>query len=128
MQPMQQTVLAGAIEFSPAEIALILAALAALFVVVTAPGWLVLAMAAGRRVRSGRRWPARVAGAVAGLVLSGIVTSLTGVVLAPVADEVILPVAVVASWVACLVLARWLARSRDVRPGSATGAPQGWGR
>lgn len=46
---MQPTVLAGPIQFSPADIALILTVLAAAALLVTSPGWLLLAIVFGRR-------------------------------------------------------------------------------
>lgn len=131
---MEHIVLAGPIQFSPADIALILAALAASYVALTAPGWLVLATAAGRRVPAdappGQRWSARVAGALGGLALSGVVYTITWALLDHVMDEIILPVGTVAAWVGCFVLARALRRPGPAAPARReTGsAPEGWGR
>ena len=78
---MEPTVLAGPVEFSPAEIALIVAVLAAIFVALTLPGWAVLSFAAYRRrkaQRPGPAWGSAVAGAVAGIVVCAAVAALTG--------------------------------------------------
>jgi hypothetical protein len=55
---MEPTVLAGPVEFSPAEIALILAVMAGIFVAVMAPGWALVAFAAQRRRKTQRPGPA----------------------------------------------------------------------
>lgn len=127
-------VLAGPVQFSPADIALILAVLAAGYVALTAPGWLVLAVAAGRWVPAdappGRRWSARVAGALGGLALSGVVYAFTWALLDRVADEIMLPVGTVAAWACCFGLARALRRpgpAGTARRGTGS-APEGWGR
>lgn len=135
---MEPTVLAGAIEFSPAEIALILAVLAAAAVVVTSPGWVVLAYAMGRRVpataaASRRRW-ARVGGAVLGLGVSFGAASLA---LAVVDGGVL--AGVLAAWVVCWGLAALLHRPASApapapatdpgpAPASRPDSTEGWGR
>ena len=119
---MEPTVLAGAIEFSPAEIALIVAVLIAAFVVVTSPGWVVLAFVMGRLPAPGatprRRWAARSAGAAAGLAISVAAGSLVGLVL----DRVSLLLTVPVAWGACWALAALLHR-RAPAPGSAAPVP-----
>lgn len=126
---MQTTVLAGAVEFSPAEIALMVAVLAAAFVLVTAPGWVVLAIVAGRRTgpaRPGRQWAARVGGAFAGLGLSVLAGSLVSQ-----AGELSPVLAVLGAWCACWLLAAALGtgarRSTSTSTGTSTGTA-GWGR
>jgi hypothetical protein len=135
---MEPTVLAGAIEFSPAEIALILAVLASLALLVTAPGWVVLGVAAGRRAgpgtSPGRRWAARVGGALLGIALSAGVASLVGGLLGSFSSAAV--VAVLSAWAACWGLAAVLHRSRRPAAGNSPGAGQastttsteGWGR
>lgn len=122
---MQPTVLAGPIQFSPADIALILAVLTAAALLVTAPGWLVLAVVLGRRpgqaATVGKRWAANVAGALLGIVICGVVSSLVLVVLDGVDGAAL--VAVLASWGACWAMAAGLRRS-----GSTTPRQEGWGR
>jgi hypothetical protein len=125
---MQTTVLAGAIEFSPAEIALIVAVVVAAFVLVTAPGWFVLAVVAGRRAgpgRPGRQWVARVGGALAGLALSVLVGSLVS----QAAGDLTSLLGVLGAWCACWVLAAMLrpARSAPAPVVDAT-STVGWGR
>lgn len=136
---MEPTVLAGAIEFSPAEIALVLAVLAALALVVTAPGWVVLGVVTGRRAgptaSTGRRWAAGVGGALLGIVLSAGVAALVGTVLDQAVSGAVVP-AVLATWAACWGLAAVLHRSRPRgagRPATAVHPPardasEGWGR
>ncbi len=137
---MEPTVLAGPIEFSPAEIALIVAVLAAIFVALTAPGWALLSFAAYRRrkaQRPGPAWGSALVGAVAGLVLCAAVAATTGSVLQSVgfAGGV---VSVLAAWVSCWAVAFWLAPPSTFR---ASGSPaphapappaqptsEGWGR
>lgn len=130
---MEPTVLAGPIEFSPAEIALIIAVLAAAFVVVTAPGWLLLSIVMGRRpapgATPGRRWAARIGGAVLGLALSVAAGSLVNLLLGSVSPVL----AVLAAWCACWALAALLHRrrapaTRAAPPGPPAGTGQGWGR
>lgn len=122
---MEPTVLAGAIEFSPAEIAAILAVLAALFLAVTSPGWLAMGYVLGRRSSGSRsRWPARVGGALLGIALSAAVSAGVGAVLDGF-DYAAL-VAVLAAWCACWSVALLLRRGA-----AAPGAPpaqEGWGR
>ena len=122
---MEPTVLAGAIEFSPVDIALIVAALITAFVVLTAPGWVVLAIVMGRLPVPGatprKRWGARVGGALAGLAICAGTGSLIGPVLG-------LPwiVNVPLTWGACWVVAALLHRRTPAPVAPATG--QGWGR
>lgn len=133
---MEPTVLAGAVEFSPADIALILAVLAAAAVVVTSPGWVVLAYVMGRRVpataAANRRPWARVGGAVLGLTVSFGAASLVVAV-----DVGGVLAGVLAAWVACWGLAALLHRPPSAPapvtdPGQALSSRQdsteGWGR
>jgi hypothetical protein len=121
---MEPTVLAGAIEFSPAEIAAIIAVLAALFLAVTAPGWLVLAYSAGRRpgptATNGRRWAMRIGGGLAGIGICSAAAGLLGAV-----GEQGFFVGILAGWGVCWFLAAQL-RRRTAEPGPTV--PQGWGR
>lgn len=144
---MEPTVLAGAIEFSPAEIALILAVLAAAALVVTAPGWLVLGVVTGRwagpNAPAGRRWATGIGGAVLGIALSAGVTATFGAAFERFSFAV--PLGVLASWAACWALAAALRRTaappgalapartvpgtpdRSV-PGTPDRSEGGWGR
>jgi hypothetical protein len=121
---MEPTVLAGAIEFSPVDIAAIIAVLAALFVAVTSPGWLVLALVAGRRpgpaATPRRRWMMRAAGGLAGIGISAAMAALLGAM----GDQGFF-VGILAGWAACWALAARL-RKRSATPSTTT--PQGWGR
>ena len=143
---MEPTVLAGAVEFSPLDIALIVAVLIAAFVILTAPGWVVLAFVMGRLPAPGatprKRWAARVGGAFAGLAICAGTGSLIGPVLG-------LPsiVNVPLTWGACWALAALLHRRTPTSglppvpaplPSSVVPGPvpppvppatgQGWGR
>jgi hypothetical protein len=127
---MEPTVLAGPIEFSPAEIAAIIAVLAGLFVVLTAPGWALVAYAAHRRRAArgpGRTWPATVGGAVGGLLLSAGVAALVGALVQSVGGIGFLFV-VLAAWAACAVLAWALMRAKPPRatPGHRPPPPGAW--
>jgi hypothetical protein len=109
---MRSTVLAGAIEFSPADIAAILAVIVGLFLVVTAPGWLTLGWAAARQARRhGRRpWVAAVGGGAAGIAVSVAVSGAAGVLIGEAGGIYVAgPVAVLTSWALCGLLARRLA-------------------
>lgn len=132
---MDATVLAGPLEFSPADIALILAVLAAAAVIVTSPGWVVLAYVMGRRVpatapASRRRW-ARVGGGLLGMAVSfGAVSLVVAVDVGGVLAGVL------AAWVACWGLAALLHRPPSA-PAQTHPAPapethqdstEGWGR
>jgi hypothetical protein len=78
---MEPTVLAGPVEFTPAEIAFFLAVLAGIFAVVMSPGWALVAFAAHRRRKAQRPGPAPGAallGAAGGLVVCGAVSVLVG--------------------------------------------------
>jgi hypothetical protein len=128
---MGDTVLAGPIEFSPAEIAAIVAVLAALFVVVTAPGWGALAYACVRRRRArgaGAVWPAAVGGSLGGLAVSFGVSSLAVAAL-PAADVVI---PVLLAWCACWAVSAALICTEPRRGPGGGGEPtrttEGWGR
>jgi hypothetical protein len=137
---MEPTVLAGPVEFSPADIALIVAVLAAIFIALTAPGWAVLSFATYRRRKAHNPGPASwwaVLGAAAGIVVCAAVAALTGPVLQSVgfAGGV---VGVLAGWVSCWAIAFWLAPASTFRP-SVSAAPEapaspaqptseGWGR
>lgn len=123
---MEPTVLAGAIEFSPAEIAAVLAVLAALFLLVTAPGWVVLAHAAGRRpAPDPRSWARTVGGGLLGI---GIICA-TAAFLGAVGDPG-LWFGIVAGWGVCWFLAAQLRNRTTVPSASAQQAPtpEGWGR
>lgn len=127
---MEPTVLAGAIEFSPAEIAAILAVLAGLFVVLTSPGWGFVACAAHRRRAArgpGRTWPAALGGALAGLVLCGGVAVLVGPLVESVGGVGFLFL-VAATWAACGVLALLLmpARGTSVTKAAQTPGTESW--
>lgn len=124
---MEPTVLAGPVEFSPAEIALILAVLALAALVLSAPGWAVLGYVMGRRpgphAPAGRRWAARVGGALLGMAVSAAVLILLVGLLDRFSFAV--PVALVGAWTACWAMAYVL------RPRSAPEPPraaEGWGR
>ena len=143
---MEPTVLAGPIQFSPAEIAMIVSVLALLFVAVTAPGWVALAVASGRRSRAhGRRpWGARAAGAMAGLAISVVVTASTVAVFEQHSAAAL--VGIVDPWAICAALAALLVRHRTPQRQNPAGLPpaldavdaptghdgtssrQGWGR
>lgn len=142
---MEPTVLAGPIEFSPAEIAGIVAVLAAFFVIVTSPGWVLVAVAAHRRRTArgpGSAWGAAVGGGLGGLLLCCGVAALVGALLQDLGGAAVF-VAVLAAWVACWGLARWLSPRRADRPApgnpppypvrpservDSTGSDEGWGR
>jgi hypothetical protein len=130
---MEPTVLAGPIEFSPAEIAAILAVLAGLFVVLTSPGWGLVAYAFHRRRAArgpGSTWPAAVGGALVGLAVSAGAAALIGGLARSVGGGGFVLV-VLAAWAACGALSLLLLATQtraaqtgsDPRPGS-----QGWGR
>ena len=134
---MGDTVLAGPVEFSPAEIAAIVAVLIGIFVVVTAPGWAALGYACVRRRRArgpGPVWPAALGGSLGGLALSfGICSVLVGLLPGPG-----VVIAVLLSWCACwglsAVLTHDLPRRHPTTPATTTTAPEaasppeGWGR
>ncbi len=132
---MEPTVLAGPVEFSPGEIMAIVAVLAVLFVLLTAPGWAMVGWAFRRRRLgrgpggTGRTWPAVVGGCATGLVLCAGVSALVAALVPHTFVSVGL-VAVLASWLACWVLAAALNRSAAGGEGAATGTattPDGWG-
>jgi hypothetical protein len=104
---MEPTVLAGPVEFSPADIAFILALLAGLFLVLTAPGWLVLAVASvhrcGATASTGRKVASGVGGALAGIAVSAVLVVASVAVLESFAWAVV--PAVVLAWAACWALA-----------------------
>ncbi|MCY7373773.1 MAG: hypothetical protein LH461_08745, partial [Spirochaetaceae bacterium] len=118
---LSSAVLAGAIEFSPAEIALIVAVLIAASLVVTSPGWVVLSFVMGRRpapgATPGKRWWARIGGALAGCAISAAAVSLVGSV---IGFSLILSVPI--AWGACWALAALLHR-RAPAPVSAAPVP-----
>ena len=120
------TVLAGPVQFSPAEIAFIVAVLAAAALVLTAPGWLVLGFAARQRAtaagagRSGRGW-AWVGGALTGMGTSAVVAAVVNS-----ADVGGVWAMVLASWASCWCLALAV-RPRDGAR-QAPDASEGWGR
>jgi hypothetical protein len=134
---MGDTVLAGPVEFSPAEIAAVVAFLIGIFVVVTAPGWAALGYACVRRRRArgaGPVWPAALGGSLGGLALSfGVGSVLVGLLPGPG-----VVIAVLLSWCACWALAAVLTRDlprRAPAPTASAGSspetaspPEGWGR
>ena len=133
---MEPTVLAGPVEFSPAEIAFFLAVLAGIFVVVMSPGWAVVAFAAHRRRRAqrpGSAVGAALLGAAGGLVVCCGVSALMGGLLADSLGSTTGIVAVLASWAACGAVAlRLTPRAEpDSRPAERP-VPEntdgGWGR
>jgi protein-S-isoprenylcysteine O-methyltransferase Ste14 len=127
---MEPNVLAGPVEFSPAEIALMIAVLVAIFVAVTAPGWAVLGFAAHRRrkaQRPGPAWGAAVVGGISGLVVCFGVASLLGA-LSDSLGMLGVVVAVVASWVACWAIAYAITPRSTVSAPDTSPASGGWGR
>lgn len=119
---MEPIVLAGPVEFSTADVIAILAVLAAVFVIVTAPGWLTLAIVLGRRSAgpTRRRVVAGVGGALLGVAVSAMVAAaflaLGG------ASELGSVGAVLAAWASCWGLALMIRR----RPApTAASAPAG---
>jgi protein-S-isoprenylcysteine O-methyltransferase Ste14 len=93
-------------ELSGADFLLILLLWAGLCVVVTAPGWVAVALAARRRRTArgpGRSWPATTAGALVGLFLSAVVVPAVAERL-PSGDAAS-AAGVLAGWVACWLLA-----------------------
>jgi hypothetical protein len=133
---MEPTVLAGPVEFSPADIALILAVLAGIFVAVMAPGWALVAFAAQRRRKAQRPGPAPGAallGAAGGLVVCGAVSALVGAMLGDSLGSTAGILAVLASWATCGAVALWLTprAEPDPRPADRSvtaGTAEGWGR
>jgi len=127
---MGDTVLAGPVEFSPAEIAAIVAVLIGLFVVVTAPGWAVLGIAAARRRRTRRDvrvWPAAVGGCLGGIVVSGMVCAAVGGLWDGGGSSVAV-VAVLLSWATCWALAAMVRPGPAPRDDTPAHVPEGWGR
>ncbi len=135
--------LAGPVEFSPAEIAALVAILIGMFVVVTAPGWAALGYACVRRRRgrgAGPVWPAALGGSLGGLAVSfGVCSVLVGLLPGPG-----VVIAVLLSWCACWGLAAVLTRDLPPRATTKTSTstttttpaatpeaaspPEGWGR
>ena len=104
-------------EISGTDFLVILLLWGGLCAVVTAPGWLAVALAARRRRVTrgpGRSWPAAVAGALVGMLLSALVVPAVAEAL-PVGDTATVAGAL-AGWVACWLLALL------VRPGTRDGA------
>jgi small-conductance mechanosensitive channel len=132
---MEPTVLAGPVEFSPAEIAFFLAVLAGIFVVVMSPGWALVAFAAHRRrkaQRPGSAAGAALLGAAGGLVLCCAVSALVGGLLGDSLGSTAAIIAVLASWASCGAVALRLSSRAEPDPRQADGsvsAPDGgWGR
>lgn len=133
---MEPTVLAGPVEFSPAEIAVILAVMAGIFVAVMAPGWALVALAAQRRRKAQRPGPAPGAallGAAGGLVVCCAVSALVGGVLGDSIGSTAGIIAVLASWATCGAVALRLAAPAGANHRQAQGAGPastdgGWGR
>jgi hypothetical protein len=126
---MEPTVLAGPVEFSPADIALILAVLAGIFVAVMAPGWALVAFAAHRRRKAQRPGPAAgvaLLGATGGLVLCCAVSALVGALLRDSLGSATGFLAVLASWATCGAVA--LRLSSHAEPDQPRPADGGWGR
>ena len=133
---MEPTVLAGPVEFTPAEIAFFLAVLAGIFVVVMSPGLALVAFAAHRRrkaQRPGSAFGAALLGAAGGLVLCCAVSALVGGLLGDSLGSTAAIIAVLASWGACGAVAlRLSARAEpDPRQGERPAPAHtdgGWGR
>jgi hypothetical protein len=127
---MEPTVLAGPIEFSPAEIAAIIAVLAGLFVVLTSPGWGLVAYAAHRRRAArgpGRTWPAALGGALAGLAVCAGAAALVGGLVQSLGGVGFLFV-VLAAWMAGGLLALVLMPTGGDRRTAPGSEGEGWGR
>ena len=133
---MEPTVLAGPVEFTSSEIAMILAVLAGIFVVVMSPGWALVAFAAHRRRQAQRPGPATGAallGAAGGLVLCCAVSALVGALLADSLGSTAAILAVLASWATCGAVALRLTPRSEPDPHAAERPVQersdgGWGR
>ena len=133
---MEPTVLAGPVEFTPAEIAFFLAVLAGIFVVVMSPGMALVAFAARRRrkaQRPGSAAGAALLGAAGGLVLCCAVSALVGGLLGDSLGSTAMILAVLASWATCGAVALRLTPSAEADPGKAGGSGSatpdgGWGR
>jgi hypothetical protein len=130
---MEPTVLAGPVEFSPAEIAMILAVMAGVFVALMSPGLALVAFAAHRRRRAQRPGPAfgaALLGAAGGLVVCCAVSALVGGLLGDSLGSTAVILAVLASWAACGAVALWLApRAEPARQADrSVTAGGGWGR
>jgi protein-S-isoprenylcysteine O-methyltransferase Ste14 len=132
---MEPTVLAGPVEFSPADIALILAVLAGIFVVIMSPGMALVAFAAHRRRKAQRPGPAAGAallGAAGGLALCCAVSALVGALLRDSLGSATGLLAVLASWAACGAVALRLSSRAEPDPrqadGSVSATDGGWGR
>ena len=133
---MEPTVLAGPVEFSSAEIAMILAVLAGIFVVVMSPGWALVAFAAHRRRTAQRPGPAPGAallGAGGGLVVCCAMSALVGALLGDSLGSTAGILAVLASWATCGAVAlRLTPRAEpDHRPAERPVSERtdgGWGR
>jgi hypothetical protein len=133
---MEPTVLAGPVEFTPAEIALFLAVLAGIFVAVMSPGWALVAVAAHRRRKAQRPGPAPGAallGAAGGLVVCCAVSALVGALLADSLGSTAGFLAVLASWATCGAVALRLTPGAEPDPRPAErpvpGRTEGgWGR
>ncbi len=135
---MEPTLLAGAVEFSPLDIAMIVAVLAALALVVSAPGWLTLAVVAARAAGPGasraRRWSRGAGGALAGIAVSAAVFAVVAGLLDHLFSATV--PAVLAAWVACWALAYAVHGSAAARPPlpaqppgvAGRGSEEGWGR
>lgn len=121
---MEPTVLAGPIQFSPAEIALALTVIALAALVVSAPGWLPVAYATGRRpgpqATGATRWWARIGGALVGMGVFAVTARAVGAVLDRLDFAAVL--AVGGGWAACWALAALLWRPQSRR---ATAPPPG---
>ena len=133
---MEPTVLAGPVEFTPAEIAFFVAVLAGMFVVVMSPGMALVGFAAHRRrkaQRPGSAVGAALLGAAGGLVICCAVSALVGGLLGDSLGSTAMILAVLASWGSCGAVALRLSSGAEPDPRQADGsvsAPTdgGWGR
>jgi hypothetical protein len=101
-------------QISVTDLVVILLLWGCLCAVVTAPGWLAVALAARRRRVTrgpGRRWPATVAGALVGMLLSALAVPAVAESL-PAGDTATFAGAL-AGWIACWLLALVVRPGRD---------------
>ncbi len=104
-------------QISVADLVVILLLWGGLCAVVSAPGWLAVALAARRRRATrgpGRSWPATVAGVLVGMLLSALVVPAVAESL-PAGDTATIA-GVLAGWVGCWLLALVVLPGRDRAP------------
>ena len=123
---MEPTVLAGPVEFTPAEIAFFLAVLAGIFVAVMAPGWAVRGLRRppppeGAAARASRRAPPCWARRAAWSVCCA-VSALVGALLGDSLGSTAALLAVLASWAACGAVALRLSSRAEPDP-RTSGSP-----